>query len=463
MLTHSTGTRRFGRNPRYERKENAPGGDDLAKIISDLGKTFEDFKSSVDTELKEVKKRGSADVITVEQVQRINEALDKLTEAKTAVEKRADDLEKKMERARLSGGGDPDKVAAEVKAFNDIRLSYDDLVRQRGNDVDPEGLAAYRKGFVDYCRKGATAMGNDERKTMSVGGDPDGGFVVTPDVTGRIITRVFETSNIRSIASVQVIGTDALEGLRDTDEAGSGGWVSETGSRTETTSPQFGKYRIPVHELYAMPGATQQLLDDGNVEIEAWLAQKVADKLGRVEETAFVTGTGVGKPQGFTMYSTAATADSSRNWGVLEHVATGVSGDFAASNPADILFDLEVQFKPQYLNNAKWITRRTVIQKVRKFKDLYGEYIWQPGLQAGKPAELIGYPIVLAEDMPALAANSLSLALGDMSEAYQIVDRQGLRVLRDNLTQKPYVLFYTTRRVGGAVVQFEALKFVKFV
>jgi HK97 family phage major capsid protein len=273
---------------------------------------------------------------------------------------------------------------------------------------------------------------------------------------------VFDTSPIRQIANVVTIGTDALEGVRDTDEAASG-WVSEMGSRAETNTPQLGAWRIAVHELYANPRATQKLLDDANIDAEAWLAGKIADKFSRDQNAAFVNGNGVGRPQGFCAYATAATADSSRAWGTLEHVGTGVNGDFAASTPADIMFDLISRFKPHYLSDATFVTNRAVLARIRKFKEsTTNAYIWQPGLQAGTPDSLLGYPVNMAEDMPALASGSLSLALGNFKEGYQIVDRMGVRLLRDPFSSKPYVQFYTTCRVGGAVVQFESIKFIRF-
>lgn len=435
---------------------------ELQGVITQLGKAFEEFKSTNEREISELKK-GASDVVTTEKLQRINDALDKLTEAKEAAEKRADELEKKFNRSALTGGEKGKDIESEARTFNLQRKAVGKKLAV-DSDVSVEQYSEYKSAFLRAIRNGDAKIASDEeRKALSVGIDTDGGYVVPTDISGRIVTRVFETSNLRPYVTVQTIGTDALEGLKDTDEAGSGGWVNEYATPAETTTPALGKWRIPVHELYAQPKATQQLLDDANVDIEMWLANKVADKLTRVENTAFVTGTGAGQPQGFCAYPVAATADASRSWGTLEYIATGVNGDFAASAPADKLFDLEAAFKPFYLQNAMWATRRQVVQKIRKFKgSTTGDYLWQPGLTAGKPNTLIGYPVVLFEDMPALSANGLSLAFGDFRTAYTIVDRQGFRVIRDNLTEKPYVKFYTTRRTGGGVVQFEALKFLKF-
>lgn len=449
-------------------------GGNVVELIEKLGKTFEDFKQAHDAEIKEIKAKGAVDATTRDKIEKINAALDDLQAKKDAAETaakaaakatqdRVDALEKKLNRPGLSTEAAA-RIEAEIKGFNaTLRGHAAALSRPTPPELGEAEVQAYKAAFSKFLRKGRDELDGDERKALAVGSDPDGGFLVRPDISGRIVTRVFDTSPIRQIASVQTISTDALEGIRDTDEAGSGGWVSETGARSESTTPQLGAWRIPVHEIYAEPRATQKLLDDASVDVEAWLATKVADKITRVENAAFVTGNGVGKPRGFTTYPTAATADGSRAWGTFEHVATAANGDFNGTNPADVLFTLIAAFKQPYLNNANWVTRRSVIAKIRKFKEsTTNAYMWQPGLQQGQPAQLLGYPIVMAEDMPALATDSLSLALGDFREAYQIVDRQGFIVLRDPYTAKPYVKFYTRRRVGGDAVQFEALKFIKF-
>lgn len=429
---------------------------ELKKVIDDLGRTVEEFKSSHAQEIAELKK-GREDVVTNDKFEKLNKSIDELTEAKAALEKRADEIEKRANRPQSKGGDDSE---AELKTWNGVvRARAAELSRPQPGEQDQKAYDEYRGAFRTFLKSGAQFEA--DIKAMSVGSDPDGGYLVPVDMSGRIITRIYETSPIRQIASVITIGTDMLEGMTDLNEADSG-WVSETGTRSDTDTPQVGKYNIPVHEMYAQPKATQKLLDDATVNVEAWLAGKVADKLARTENTAFVTGNGVGKPRGFTAYTTAATADASRTWGQLEHIASGANGDFAGSNPADKLFDLEAAFKPQLLNGARWVTRRTVMAKVRKFKGSDNNYLWQPGLQAGAPPTLIGYAVTMAEDMPALATDSLSMALGNFTEGYQIVDRAGIRVLRDPYTAKPYVKFYTTKRVGGGVVNFDAIKFLKF-
>lgn len=443
---------------------------ELKKTIGDIAEAFEAFKTAHATEIKDLKK-GFDDVVTKETFVKLNASLDALSEKKTALEKaldaekkHVDDIEKKLGRMSL---GSPEAEEKQTKLLVDfnrhLKAHAAALNRPLPAEATLDEMKAYKSAFINFLRKGDRALAAEEIKAMTAGSDNEGGYLVTPDSSGRIVSRIFDTSPMRQVAAQQTIGTNELEGIFDTDEAGSGGWVSETGARAATTAPTVGKYKIPVNEMFAMPEATQQLLDDANVDVEAWLAGKVADKLTRVENLAFVAGTGVGQPRGFTTYTTVATSDATRTWGQLEMKKTGVNGDFAASSPADILFDLIAAFKQGYLANARFATKREVIAKIRKFKEsTTNAYMWQPGLQAGQPDKLLGYPIIMFEDMPALSTYGLSLAFGDFAQAYQIVDRQGFRVLRDPYTNKPYVRFYTTRRVGGAVVQFEALKFIQF-
>jgi HK97 family phage major capsid protein len=280
-------------------------------------------------------------------------------------------------------------------------------------------------------------------------------------MSGQIVKKVFDTTPWRQYCSTQTISTASLEGLEDRGEVGSG-WVAEQGTRTETSSPEIGKWSIPVHELYAEPRATQKLLDDSSVDIESWLVGKIAEKFARVQNNAFVNGSGVDKPRGFATYPTAATPDSTRPWGTIEHVATGNAGAFPSSNPADVLMDVIYALKATYRQGAMWACPKEVLGEIRKMKDSDGQYLWRPGLSEGEPSRLLDYAIIESEDIPALAAGSLSVAFGNFSRAYQIVDRIGIRVLRDPFTSKPYVKFYTTTRVGGAVIDYEALKFVKF-
>lgn len=427
---------------------------ELKKVIEELGRAFEEFKQAVTQQLAEVKAGRGVEAT-------LNDKIEKLSDALTTLQSQKDEIEKKLNRPNIGHEVSVDEQKCVVIFNAEIKAHAAASGQASPGDVSVEQYRAYKQAFNVWARKGDKFLSGDEQKALQVGVDADGGYLCPPDLTGRIVQKLFDLSPIRQIADVQLISGGALEGIEDTGEADAG-WTGETSTRSETNTPTIGKYSIPAEEMYAEPRATQKLLDDAVFDVESWLSAKVADKLARVEGAAYVVGNGVSKPRGFTTYTTAATADASRTWGQLEHVDTGANGDFAASNPADKLFDLEAAFKPGYLAGANWVTRRSVIVKVRKFKGSDNNYLWQPGLQAGKPATLIGYPITMAEDMPALATNSLSMALGNFKLGYQIVDRFGVRILRDPFTAKPYVKFYTTKRTGGAVVHFEAIKFLRF-
>ena len=411
---------------------------------------FEEFKKANDERLAQIEKKGSADVVTEAKLQKIEADLEK-------AQKIADEAvlaSKRQSRIVTDERGevvDLDRKAQEWASMN---------ARRRGAVAGSFGAAdmdGYKAAFDTFLRKGEEVMGPEERKALSVGTDPDGGYVVNPDLSGRIVMKVFETSPMRAYASVQVISSDALEGLFDLNEASSG-WVGETDSRPETNTPQLGKWRIPAHELYAKPKATQKLLDDASINMEAWLASKVAEKFARDEANAFVVGNGVNKPRGFLTFSSGTTLP-----GTIERFDTGVNGAFAAApNGGDVLINALYGLKQQYRANATWFMNRATLKLTRKLKDSDGAYLWSPGIAAGQPASLLGYPVASFEDMPDPATDSLSIAVGDMREAYQIVDRLGIRTLRDPYSAKPYVEFYTTKRVGGDVVNFEALKLIEF-
>lgn len=391
---------------------------DITERVNALGSAWEHFKQLNDRRLSEIERKGHADPLYNDQLNKISDALDNY-------KSRMDQIETAVRRP-VSG------------PLNE--RSHDPFVSE------------YRKAFCGYLRKGLDAeLEAFESKSLSVGSDPDGGYLVTPAIMDRIIRSVHESSPMRNIASVETISSDALELIEDTDEAGSG-WTSETGSVSDTTTPQIGKKSIPVHELYAQPKATQKLIDDAAIDIEAWIAEKVSDVFSRKENTAFISGNGVGQPRGILTY-TAGTS-----WGEIEQVASGSSGALTA----DSIIDLYYALKEEYATHATFLMNRSTVQAARLLKEAStNQYLWQPGLSAGAPDTLLGVPVMQAADMPVPDADSLSVAVGDFSRAYQIVDRTGVRILRDPFTDKPFVKFYTTKRVGGDVVNFEAIKLLK--
>lgn len=426
---------------------------EINQAIDSLGRAFEEFKATNDVRLEEIKNRGAADPLLEEKLAKLGEAINQKQDVIDALEKRVDGAETAaVRRARADVGADELEGKAHRWAVQNAK--------RRGISTDIEFGASemkeYRDAFAAYMRKGQMAE-ELHAKSLSVGVDPDGGYTVEPDTSGRIIQKVYDTSPMRQVAGVQTIGTDALEGLFDLDEAAAN-FVGETGARTETATPQLAKWRIPVHELYAFPFATQKVLDDSELDLEAWLADKVADRFARRQNTAFVNGDGINQPRGFLTY-----ADGTNLPGQIEQLATGAAGAFASDpDGGDVLLDAIYAMKQSYRTGARWHMNRETVADVRKLKDSDGNYLWAPGLAADQPATLLGYPVLEFEDMPDIGSDSLSIAFANMAEGYQIVDRQGVRVLRDPYTAKPFVGFYSVTRVGGDVVNFEAIKLIKF-
>jgi len=368
-------------------------------------------------------------------------------------------LGRRLEQVETASNRSPRPTDAPVDEYKSAEAFAAERKQYYQGEIDVNLYRLYKSGFKGYLCKNNAGSSADEIKALSAGSDPDGGFAVHPDMNGRIVSLMNETSPMRKVANVAAISSDALEGVNDLNEATSG-WVGETEVRSETASPKIGEWRIPVFEQYAEPRATQKLLDDAMFDIEGYLAGKIADRLTRMENAAFIGGNGVKKPRGILTYP--AGVPSSSNFAVIEQVPTGASGAFAASNPGDALINLVYSLKAPYRQNAVFMMKRATLAEVRKLKDGQGNYLWQRDYSEKTNGTLLGFNIVEAEDMPSIAAGSLSIAFGDFKAGYQIVDRQGLRILRDSFTAKPYVKFYTTKRVGGDVVNFEAIKLLKF-
>ncbi len=315
-----------------------------------------------------------------------------------------------------------------------------------------EAGTAERKALATFARQNDDA----ELKSLSVGTDPDGGYLVLPTLENGIRTIARDTSPIRALASAVTIGTDSYEVILDVSDVESA-WVGEKEDRPETDGPGFIKKSIVVHEMYAAPRATQKILDDAGFDIGGWLEGKIGARFGTVESSAYALGDGVNKPRGFLTYDTDVAADFTRTWGKFQHVISGG----ATTITADALVRLSLTLRTPYRPNATWLMARETAVQIRHLKDTTGAYIWQPGLLDGSPDRLLGFPVQYDDSMPAVGAGSLSVALADWKQAYQIVDRHGIRVIRDNLTAKPYTIFYSYKRTGGDVVDFNALKFLK--
>ncbi|SFS07999.1 phage major capsid protein [Yoonia litorea] len=319
--------------------------------------------------------------------------------------------------------------------------------------------APHQKAFAAYLRSGdddALRGLEIEGKAMSTAVAADGGYLVDPQTAATIQSTLSSTASIRSIANVVNVDATSFDVLVDHSEMGAG-WATETAATAETDTPQIERITIPLHELSALPKASQRLLDDSAFDIEGWLAGRIADKFARSEAAAFINGDGVDKPMGFLSH--AKVAENAWTWGSLGYVPSETAGSITRADP---IIDLVYALGANYRANATFVMNSKTAGHVRKLKDNDGRFVWADGLALGEPARLLGYPVLIAEDMPDIADNAMAIAFGDFTAGYTVAERPDLRVLRDPFSAKPHVLFYATKRVGGAVSDFAAIKLMKF-
>ena len=388
---------------------------------NELMGVFNAFQEANDSRLAEIEKKVVADVLLEEKVDRLDKAL---SHAQASLDKIA------LINARAP-------AATEAKSVSEHKQAWSQYMR-RGDDA---------------------ALNRIEAKSLSVGVNSDGGYVAPPEVQATIDRILFAISPMRRLASVRPTSAAVFKKPMSISTA-QAGWVAESGARTTTNTPSLDLVSFPIGELYASAAATQTILDDALVDMDSWLAGEIAQSFAIAEGTAFISGDGVNKPKGILAYTIAA--EGSQTYGQMGYVATGVAGGFAATNPIDKLVDLTYAPRTPYRANASFMMNRRTLGQVRKFKDTTGQYIWQPSLVAGQPTTLLGFPVYECEDMPDIAANANAIAFGDFEKSYLIVDRTDLRVLRDPYSNKPFVIFYVTKRVGGGVQDYDALKFLKF-
>lgn len=405
---------------------------EMKALLESISKGFEDFKKSNDERLVRLEKGE----VTGDQEAKLA-AIQKDVAAALDLKKEIERIEAKSNLVGLIGGGasgNPDKAAYKTAFF-------ERFVRKGQDGADLKAL---------------------EAKAMSIGTPADGGFAVPEELDRTIEKLQRDLSPMRQVANVVRVGTSDYKKLVNKNGIASG-WVGETDARPATNTSQLAELTPFMGELYANPQVTQQALDDIFYDVEADVSGQLVEEFSVAEGAAFISGNGTNKPKGFLAYTTAATADSSRDFGTLEHIATGVAGDFAAANKADVLFDTIAKLKAGYRTGSNWMMGKAIMFEIMKLKDSTGQYLWQPRIvDNGIGLALLGFEVVEAEDMPVKAANSLSIAFGNFRRGYTIVDRMGMRMLRDPYSNKPYVGFYTTKRVGGMVVNSEAIKVVKF-
>lgn len=389
----------------------------------------------------------------IKDVQDVAEALGKkFDEFKSVNDKRVDALE--SEKGKLSG--QVEALNGKLSELDSLKSDMEKelLAIKRPGSTDSKAVSEHKAAFMQFVRKGKDdGLGELQAKALQTTVDADGGFAVPEELDRTILELLRDQSPMRQVCGQITVSTPDYKKLVNLGGAGSG-WVGETAARPETGTPTLAQIVAVMGEIYANPQATQTSLDDMFFNAEAWLNDEVATQFAEEEGSAFLLGDGTNKPKGLLSYAMALTADDARAFGTLQNVKSGTAGDFDADDLIKLIYTL----KKGYRAGAQWMLPTMTMFKARTFKDSTGAYIWQPGIQAGEPASLLGYSIAENEDMPAVAADANAVLFGDFKRAYTIVDRIGTRVLRDPYTNKPNVGFYTTKRVGGMLTDSRAVK-----
>lgn len=398
--------------------------DEIRELIEQQGKAFEEFRKSNDERLAALEK-GEARSELEEKTDRINDELGRLSAA-------VDELAKKANRPGAPGAEGDEALQAEHKS-----------------------------AWIKWVRKGDDAgLADIERKAMNVGTPADGGYAVPIQQDRDIMRLLTDLSPMRQVCRVMTVGTEDYRKLVNLGGTASG-WVGETDARPATAGPTLAQLKPSFGELYANPEVTQKALDDIFFNVEGELSQDISESFAVLEGKAFLSGTGTNQPVGLLTAKTSADGDAARAFGTIQHIVTGVADNFPASDPADVLIDLIYSMKAGYRTGARFMLASTTLAAIRKWKDKDGNYIWQPSIQDGQPGSIFGYGYVTNEDMPAVGAGAIPVVFANFPQAYVIFDRIGIRQLRDPYTNKPFVGFYTTKRVGSMIANTQAVKFLK--
>lgn len=405
---------------------------DVKKLVEDMHKSWHDFQQKNDERLKAIESKGYAPADLVDQVNKLNADI---TETQKKLKEEQENMDRLEARLNRPGGGSGGGLSKEQEE--------------------------HKSAFRDFLRTGRdSGLRDAERKALRSTSDVDGGYLVERELDGMIDRVAGTIQGFRGIANVRVVGSKVYAKRVKTSGL-SGRWVGETEAGGESTNPKFAEIEIPVHKIEVEPWSTNDVLEDADYDLESDLADEAGIAFAETEGAAFISGTGVKKPRGILAYDIVANA--SYEWGKIGYIASGASGAFASSNPADKLIDLQHALKQQYRNGAVWLTNDATLAKIRQIKDGSGNfYLWQPDPSAGFNGLILGAPVAIDDNMPALASNSYSLAFGNFRRGYTITDRRGTVLIRDNLTTKGYTKWNLTRRVGGGVTHFEAIKLMKF-
>lgn len=397
---------------------------ELKTLLEKQNEAFAQFKDTNDKRLKALESKGTVDPLLEEKVDKANADI-------TAIAKQMEAIEKKLNRPRGTGAGD------ERPEITEHKEAFGKYLRRKGATDDSE--------LLDL-----------ERKALNITTDSDGGYAVPTDLDTEILQLMRNESPMRRVCTVRQIGGAEYKKLVNLGGTGSG-WVGEDDARPETGTPSLAHITPYMGEIYANPAATQQMLDDAFFNAERWLSDEVAVEFSEKENLAFLSGNGTKKPKGILDYARASTADASRAFGTLQYKETAA----ATAITGDELIDIIYMLKSKYRNGALWMMNSTSLAAIRKLKDTTGQYLWAPGLASGQPSQLLGYGVEENEDMGDIATGVVSVMFGNYRRGYMILDRMGTRVLRDPYTNKPYVHFYTTKRVGGMLMDSNAIKLLK--
>jgi HK97 family phage major capsid protein len=449
---------------------------EIARIGDDTKKLNEDFMQKLSEARQLAEGKASPDDVkkAVEEVTLKFEEIDaRQKKGEAESKRRTDEILTALNRSRRSAGQKEIPTGIDLKShalqFKTAALALRGNLPADGDievtDAEQEAYGAYSgKAYKKYLRKGEQAFSPEEFKALTTGSDPNGGYLVPIAQSARILDIVHETSPMATLAYVETIGSDRLE-LPIDEGRGTGNWVGEEEARTETATPTIGSQIIQVHEMFAEPRATQRILEDAQIDLEAWLARKNGDEFARTEATAFISGNGIKKPRGILSYPISSSVGTRASGGNIQYFPSGA----ASAITADAIKGLPLKaLKERYHANARWLMKRATLAAISILRDDSGasagtgQYLWVPGLRDNSIAsQLAGYPISLADDMPAVTGGSYSVAFGDFRAGYTIVRRLGITTLRDPYTAKPFVKFYSRMRVGGDVTNWEAYVVLK--
>lgn len=412
---------------------------EISQAVENINRDFNELKSDLQKKHEKLVTKEHVDAMLLEKMDRINDAITKSEDALEAAE----------------------KAQAMAKAMRIAANEFEEKIKEgKRRHTDPE----LRKAFVKFIKQGEQSLSQGEAdrlvthtKSLSSGADPSGGYVVMPEMDDQIIRILYETSPMRQIAEVKQISTDQFERLVRVDLPACG-WADRdaSDSTAPNTTPTFQKMSVKAYREWAEPAISQDLIDDAYIDVEAELTMALATAFELQENTAFISGNGVGQPRGILSYGAGSWSDSTPNspsWNSIQQVKSTSNTTITYAGIVNLVYEL----KDGYHQRAKFLANRLTVAQMRLLVDGIGRPLWEPGM-GSEPALFMGYPIIRAADMPLIAQNALSIAFGDFSRGYLIVDRIGTRVLRDPFTNKPFINFYTTKRVGGMVQNFEAIK-----